>query len=87
MKTYAFTGKILNITRRNNSYYGNPAWALVFEYDGEIIETKTASNAACGYIVPNYKAGDYMTVRGHYTKKNNFIIDAINAEYDNTINK
>lgn len=76
-KSFLFTGKILNITRRNNSYYGNPAWTLVLEYDGEIIEAKTASNSACAYYLGYSMEGKSITVRGHYTKKNNFIIDAI----------
>lgn len=77
MKTYAFMGKLTKTKRRNNSFFGNPAWTLFLEYDGEVIEAKTASNAACGYSVSNYKIGDLLKIKGHYTKTGNFIIDYI----------
>lgn len=77
MKTYKMTATLLKATRRNNSYYGNPAWTLLLDYDKELIEGKTASNAQCGYSVSNYKIGDSITVKGHYTQKGNFIIDYI----------
>lgn len=77
MKTYTMKAILLKTTRRNNSYYGNPAWTLLLDYDNEIIEGKTASNAQCGYSVSNYKIGDSITVKGHYTQTGNFIIDYI----------
>ena len=77
MKTFTMQAKLLKTTRRNNSYYGNPAWTLLLKYDNETIEGKTASNAQCGYSVSNYKIGDCITVKGHYTQSGNFIIDYI----------
>ncbi len=77
MKTYTLTAKLLKKIRRNCSIYGNPAWALTLEYDNDTIEAKTASDAACGYSVNNYKDGEYITVKGHYTQAGNFIIDYI----------
>lgn len=77
MKIYTFTAKLLKANRKNCSIYGNPAWALLLEYDGEIIQAKTASDAQCGYSVSNYKIGDFITIKGHYTQKGNFIVDYI----------
>lgn len=77
MKCYTFKAELLKKSRRNCSIYGNPAWTLKLEYDGEIIEAKTASDAQCSYSVDNYKTGDFITVKGHYTQASNFIIDYI----------
>ena len=77
MKYYFCTGELLKATRRNCSIYGNPAWTLTLAYDGEVFECKTASNAACGYTIDNYKKGDCITVKGHYTRTGNFIIDYV----------
>lgn len=77
MKIYTLKAKLLKSKRRNLSIYGNPAWTLSLDYDGEIIQAKTASNAQCGYSVSNYKIGDYITIKGHYTQKGNFIVDYI----------
>jgi hypothetical protein len=77
MKTYTFTAKLLKATRRNSSIYGNPAWTLKLEYDNDIIEAKTASDAACGYSVSNYRTDDIIQIKGHYTKSGNFIVDYI----------
>lgn len=78
MKQYTFTAKLLKATRRNLSINGNPAWTLLLEYDNELIEAKTQSDAQCGYSVSNYKIGDYIKIKGHYTKNGNFIIEYIN---------
>lgn len=77
MKYYTMRAALLGASRRNCSIYGNPAWNLTLDYDGEIITGKTASDAACGYSVSNYKIGDLITVKGHYTRAGNFIIDYI----------
>lgn len=77
MKYYTMTAKLLHAKRRNLSINGNPAWTLSLEYDNEIIEAKTVSDAQCGYSVSNYKIGDFITVKGHYTRTGNFLIDYI----------
>lgn len=77
MKTYTMTAELVKATRRNCSIYGNPAWTLLLEYNGELIEAKTASDAQCGYSVSNYKIGDLIKVRGHYTRAGNLIVDFI----------
>lgn len=68
---------LIRKTRRNCSIYGNPAWTVKLDHNGEIIEGKTASDASCGYSVDNYHTGDTITVKGHYTRAGNFIIDYI----------
>ena len=77
MKIFKMTAKLTKATRRNCSIYGNPAWSLILEYDGETIEAKTASDAQCGYSVSNYKIGDFINIRGHYTRAGNFVVDFI----------
>lgn len=77
MKHTEIKATLIKKTRRNCSIYGNPAWTLTLEHDGEIIEAKTASDAACGYSVNNYHTGDTITIKGHYTRTGNFIIDYI----------
>ena len=76
-KLYTFNAELIRATRRNCSIYGNPAYTLKLLYDGEILEGKTASDAACGYSVGNHKIGDILTIKGHYTRTGNFIIDYI----------
>ena len=77
MKSYTMTGILISTERRKCSIYGNPAWNLTIEYDGEYITGKTASNAQCGYSVSNHKIGDQITIKGHFTRAGNLIIDSI----------
>jgi hypothetical protein len=77
MKYYTMTGILISTERRNCSIYGNPAWNLTIEYDGEYITGKTASDAQCGYSVSNHKIGDQITIKGHFTRVGNLIIDSI----------
>lgn len=70
--------KVYNIERLNNSIYGNPRYLLILEdSDGERIEAKTASNAACAYSIGYSSIDKEYLFTYHETKNGNIIIDYI----------
>lgn len=77
MKYYTMRAELLSAERRNCSVNGNPAYTLGLYYENEVIYCKTASDSQCAYGMSNYKIGDLITVKGHYTRAGNFIIDYI----------
>ncbi len=77
MKKLTFTGTMIRYERRNNSYYGNPKYMLVFENEnGDYLIGTTASNASCAYSCLN-NPQSIKNVEYHITKIGNTIIDYI----------
>lgn len=78
MKEKILKVKILGRERLNNSYSGNPAWRLFLESEFGSFFARTASDAACGYSVSNYKIGSTIEIQYHTTRNGTDIIDYIN---------
>ncbi len=72
------TLKIMDLTRRNNSLYGNPSWAIkAIDENGDYYNGKTASNAFIGYELSLTDEGKNMQLAYHFTKSGNLIFDRI----------
>lgn len=70
--------KIIKLTRKKNSYLGNPTWDIVGVADGgEYLQGKTASNALIGYEISWTWEGQEKTFDFHYTKTGNLIFDRL----------
>ena len=70
--------KVLKVEYRNTSYYGNNSYWLNFlNCEGHFERGYTSPNASCGYTVQNYREGDTIFLRYHYTKGGRCIIDGI----------
>ena len=70
--------KVLKVEYRNTSYYGNNSYWLNFlNCEGHWERGYTSPNASCGYTVRNYREGDTIFLRYHYTKGGKCIIDGI----------
>jgi hypothetical protein len=77
MKKLQFTGTMIRYEKRNNSYYGNPKYMLVFENEkGDYLIGNTASNASCAYSCLNNQTAKKV-ITYHETKTGNVIIDYI----------
>ena len=69
---------VLKVEYRNTSYYGNNSYWLNFlNCEGHFERGCTSPNASCGYTVQNYREGDAIFLRYHYTKGGKCIIDSI----------
>lgn len=69
---------VLKVEYRNNSYFGNNSYWLNFlNCEGHFERGYTSPNAACGYTVQNYRGGDTIFLRYHYTKGGKCVIDSI----------
>ena len=72
------TFDILMVERLNNSYYGNPRFALVVrDMDSSYMRGKTASNAMIGYEFTMNMVGKTLTMEYHRTKAGSIIFDRI----------
>ena len=70
--------KVLKVEYRNTSYYGNNSYWLNFlNCEGHFERGYTSPNASCGYTVQNYREGDTIFLRYHYTRGGKCIIDSI----------
>lgn len=70
--------KVLKVEYRNTSYYGNNSYWLNFlNCEGHFERGYTSPNASCCYTVLNYREGDTIFLRYHYTKGGKCIIDSI----------
>lgn len=68
--------KICNIERGNCSYYGNPSyWLWIEDEQGNLHRAKTASNASVAYSIGSHWCDTFKTLKYHYTKNGNMIID------------
>ena len=71
------SAKVLGISYKTTSYYGNPSYWVKFETTkGEILKGYTANNASCGYSISNYE-GKECVITYHYTRNGNLIIDYV----------
>ena len=74
-KNITIRAKVVDISYKCTSYYGNPSYWVTFETkEGAIIHAHTANNAACGYGCKNYENKE-CEITYHYTQNNNAIID------------
>lgn len=72
------TLKIMDLKRRKNSLYGNPAWTIcAIDEEGKCYYGKTASNALIGYELSWIDEGKTMELVYHFTKSGNLIFDRI----------
>lgn len=78
MKTKKTVAKVAYVNRLNNSYYGNPRYALTLITPNGFMYAKTASNAACGYQVSYSMVNSEIECTYHFTNSGNCIIDYIN---------
>lgn len=67
--------KVITCSYKSTSFYGNPSYWVLFEYNGEKIKGYTASDASCGYGCTNFNGGKECEISFHYTKKGNVIIN------------
>ena len=75
MKNYTKIMIIGNIDHLHNSIYGNPKIKLLMQDEnGEYLQGKTATDAACAYIFGYSSIGRKYKIEYHYTKNNNIII-------------
>ena len=65
----------------NCSVYGNPREKVWIECDNEVKCFKTASDAQCGYSIPNFHNGDVINFDYHLTKNGNRVIDYVHSGY------
>lgn len=79
MKTIIYTGaKLIEAENLNCSQYGNPRARCTFETaDGETVTATTATDAAAGYAVGNWRAHKFADIRAHVTRSGAVIIDYI----------
>ena len=78
MKTYKVNGRIIGTSYKSTSYYGNPKYRVSFEdEEGNYYRGETANNAACAYGINNGKYTKSATIKFHYTRKGNLIVDYI----------
>lgn len=69
---------VLKVEYRNTSYYGNNSYWLDFlNCERRFERGYTSPNASCGYTVQNYREGDTIFLKYHYTKGGKCIIDSI----------
>lgn len=82
MKDIKTNGIFEGYKYKTTSYYGNPSyWVWFRDADNNFHSGYTGSNCACGYGVRNFKDGDKVIVKYHYTKGGNCIVtDLRNAE-------
>lgn len=72
------TFKVLELTRLNNSYYGNPRYAAVIESStGYESNAKTKTDAALGYMI---QEGRTYVFSYHVTRTGNIILEKIVRE-------
>lgn len=72
------TFKVLELTRLNNSYYGNPRYAAVIESStGQESNAKTKTDAALGYMI---QEGRTYIFDYHVTRTGNIILEKIVRE-------
>lgn len=63
---------------KTTSYYGNPSYWMWFkDADGNYHSGYTGSNCACGYSVRNFKSGDKVLVKYHYTQTGACIVTGL----------
>ena len=75
MKNYIKIMLIEDIDYMHNSIYGNPKIKLLMQDEnGEYLQGKTATDAACAYIFGYSSIGRKYKIEYHYTKNNNIII-------------
>lgn len=74
MKEYVMKTKIVDVSFKCCSYYGNPSYYITFENG---MRGYTASNAACAYGCKNTKYKESAEVTYHFTKKGFMVIDNI----------
>lgn len=77
MKRTHVVGIFKDYEYMNRSVYGNPREKVWVEVDGIEKCFKTASDAQCGYFIPNYKNGDKIDFDYHITKNGNRVIDYV----------
>lgn len=83
MKTKSIrqTVAIVGMSRRRNSYYGNPCYSVSFRLEsGRLVTGRTATNAMCAYAMPSPLAVSeaqphICELEYHYTRTGNVIID------------
>lgn len=69
---------IIALERLNNSYYGNPAWRVVFEDNNEELHIgRTAPNSGSAYAIGAYSIGRKYEITYHFTKGGNLFIDYV----------
>ena len=74
MKNYIKIMTIGNIEYLHNSYYGNPKIELLMQDEnGEYLQGKTATDAACAYMFGYSSIGRKYKIEYHYTRNNNII--------------
>lgn len=76
---------IIALERMNNSYYGNPAWRVVFKDDEENIKIgRTAPNSGSAYAIDTYSIMRKYEITYHFTKGGSLYIDYVKGvAYDN----
>lgn len=76
MKKQSKIFKIVDLSRLNNSYYGNPAYMIEAETEsGERWTGRTASNAMIAYELGSSSVGESFELFYHFTKNGNLIFD------------
>lgn len=70
------TAKVIYISYKCTSFYGNPSYWVLFETESGTIHAYTASDAACGYGCKNYD-GRMCEITYHFTRKGNAIITSM----------
>ena len=85
MKYLEFIGKMVSYDRLNCSVNGNPAYHAIFADDnGNTLEGRTKSDAACGYGFLNYQY-DYRKIRYHVTRGGNIRFDYVDPIRGNAV--
>lgn len=69
---------IIALERLNNSYYGNPAWCVVFEDDNAVVHIgRTAPNSSSAYAIGTYSINRMYEITYHFTKGGRIYIDYV----------
>lgn len=75
MKNYKKIVTIKDIEYLHNSVYGNPKIKFLMQNEnGEYLQGKTATDAACAYMFGHSSIGRKYEIEYHYTRNNNIII-------------
>ena len=59
---------------KHTSVYGNPYYWVDLLIGGNYMCGFTGSDCACGYSVSNYRIGDSIDIKYHFTRNGNMVI-------------